>query len=648
MNTEDDFHHRPAWVYLPLVLLFVFLVLSGWQTIADPSFWTRLAEGRAMAASGMPRADTLSFTAADKPWIDANWLYDRILFGLYQAAGAGGVTVLHVLAVAAAFGLAGFAARRWAGPLAFTGAAALAAWVLLPVLQPRPELFCMVFPAFFLFWFARPRSPAASAAVLLPLQVVWANLGAMYLLGPVITLVAAADYLAERRAAAGGAMPDERRRAVSLALLAGALLLACLVNPYGPRLLGATVSAWRDPAQRMFPFWVSPVLGLLGVPPTRHLLTAMLLLGALGLITQKGRLPVTLTALAVFGAFLVIRGVRHLAMFAVLGLPFLALSARATGETLRDLLAGRVGRGLPYETLAAGALAAVLAVSAGFAVSGAALRRAGSLSTFGTGTVDALYPSGAIGLLADEAFPERSIHMPFDGGYLAWARPGRKVFVDSRLGLYGEDFLRLLARFLSGDAGAQTALLRRWKAGAVVLNCLSPGGSASARSLLEDGTRALVYFDGTTAVILPRNPANAGQVERTLLEQPGLALLEQEVRAAEARADAGRRGGVSPRLLGAAQFLGVMERNAEAEAFCRLVLRLLPRASGFRVRMGICQAKQGKWNEAAGTLEEERRAIRENATALFWLSAAYERTGRASAARRVSAELARLSDAARN
>ena len=61
-----------------------------------------------------------------------------------------------------------------------------------------------------------------------------------------------------------------------------------------------------------------------------------LILGAGGLITLQKRLPSMITTLALIGAFLTVRSIGSLHLFAFLAFPFMVLSFNAVSEYLVD------------------------------------------------------------------------------------------------------------------------------------------------------------------------------------------------------------------------------------------------------------------------------------------------------------------------
>jgi len=118
---------------LVLVLLgFTLLTLTGIRTVSSPDIFTHIALGQ----SGSVKTDPLAYTMAGKPWINMNPLYNGFVYLLWSAGGAWLVTLIHVLAVLAAFIMMRRFAKDWGGPLSQGLALLLCARLMLPVFNP--------------------------------------------------------------------------------------------------------------------------------------------------------------------------------------------------------------------------------------------------------------------------------------------------------------------------------------------------------------------------------------------------------------------------------------------------------------------------------------------------------------------------------
>lgn len=218
---------------LALTALFALAVLAP---IRAYDFFWHLATGRWIAEHrALPLTDPFALASERIPWINGEWLFQLLLYGVYAMGGLALVTIVRALAVGAVFSL------RTTTP------AALFLSVLALIggherLDARPSTagaVCLVAAL------ACVRRPAAFIA----LTIVWINVHPSALLAPFLAAFVAigdvAEASAEGIATSGVARPRARDAAIRGALLAGASALALLVNPFGVRGITAPLALMR-------------------------------------------------------------------------------------------------------------------------------------------------------------------------------------------------------------------------------------------------------------------------------------------------------------------------------------------------------------------------------------------------------------------
>jgi tetratricopeptide (TPR) repeat protein len=235
---------------LLLVLLVVVAVLLGCYEMGDTDVWWHLRGGQWTLEHGRPPdLDPFTFGSADKPWIDIHWLYEVVLALAYRAGGVSALVLLAAAVGGLAF-LAVVCARRRQWPAAVAVFCWLPALVLFAFrLDPRPEIFSLLYLGCFLAVLWRAEERPVLAWLLVPLQLLWVNMQGLFVLGPVLLVM----FLAARGArllwqrirpsalplpasesAPGGVLPDaeERRWWKHVGGATAAVVVACLVNPY--------------------------------------------------------------------------------------------------------------------------------------------------------------------------------------------------------------------------------------------------------------------------------------------------------------------------------------------------------------------------------------------------------------------------------
>ena len=231
---------------LLLALLVVVAVLLGCYEMGDSDIWWHLRGGQWTLEHGRPPdLDPFTFGSADKRWIDIHWLYEVVLALTYRAGGVGALVALAAAVGGLAF-LVVLCARRQQWPAAVAVLCWLPALVLFAFrLDPRPEIFSLLYLGCFLAILWRAEERPTWAWLLVPVQLLWVNMQGLFVLGPVLLamfLAARGARLLWRRTRplppvsplprGGVSHADERRWWKHVGGAAVAVLAACLVNPY--------------------------------------------------------------------------------------------------------------------------------------------------------------------------------------------------------------------------------------------------------------------------------------------------------------------------------------------------------------------------------------------------------------------------------
>jgi hypothetical protein len=215
-------------------------ILDG-QGIVDDSRWIHPAPTPA-EAEGMTMPPGAWFDGQGRyRFINANWLSQVVMAGVWRIGGGTGLTLLNVALVGASLGFLGLAMRRWGLGTGAIGAA----WLICGAANferynLRPELFShAIFTA--MLWLlagtAARRTMFAAAA----LQVLAVNLHSYWVFNLAIAAAGAGEAAMRWIGAAirRGDAADPRRRLGMAAAVTAAMAGASVVNPWGLR--GATM-----------------------------------------------------------------------------------------------------------------------------------------------------------------------------------------------------------------------------------------------------------------------------------------------------------------------------------------------------------------------------------------------------------------------
>jgi tetratricopeptide (TPR) repeat protein len=221
-----------------LLVLVAIAFLLGCYEMGDSDVWWHLRGGEWILENGTPpQLDPFTFGSADRVWVDIHWAYEVVLALAYRAGGAGAL-VLLAAAVGAAALLVCLAARRREWPVAVAILAWAPALVLLAFrLDPRPEIFSLLFLGCYLAILWRVEDRPDLVWLLAVVQVLWVNVQGLFILGPILLALFVASHAADQFVGRwrGTLTWDAERRRWWRHVGVGfcAVVLACLVNPYG-------------------------------------------------------------------------------------------------------------------------------------------------------------------------------------------------------------------------------------------------------------------------------------------------------------------------------------------------------------------------------------------------------------------------------
>jgi len=214
--------------------LFGLIALAANVEIKDVDLWLHLAVGKYIVTNfSIPKVDILSCTILNTPWINHEWLFQIIVYSVYNAAGINGLVSLKVWAVFLTFVFLlflGHTREYRIGPIAVLLLVLLVYQLRLTL---RPDIFSIIF---FVFYAAIPISKRWSLWVVALIQIIWTNMHGFFILGPVIISVGFIGEWAKRHVSLPyqwstiGRLSDREYRRIKQILIVS--LLACFVNPH--------------------------------------------------------------------------------------------------------------------------------------------------------------------------------------------------------------------------------------------------------------------------------------------------------------------------------------------------------------------------------------------------------------------------------
>jgi hypothetical protein len=213
------------------VMILAFLLAS--LPAHNSDVWLHLASGRLLAHGQYSfGVDPFAFTTAGVRWVNPSWLYDWLLFVVFQYAGGAALVVgKGVLMALLAWTLMRLSRTTEEGSGWVSAVFTALTLLVLGSWMPLQSICVSYLFLALTLWLLETRLAAKGSRTfaawlpLLPLFALWANLDEWFILGPLTVGLYALGTLLRGREAAGQA------RTLGVVFLAG--LAACLLNPHG-------------------------------------------------------------------------------------------------------------------------------------------------------------------------------------------------------------------------------------------------------------------------------------------------------------------------------------------------------------------------------------------------------------------------------
>jgi hypothetical protein len=476
-----------AWFETRRVLVLVLalgLFAMAARNVTDPDVWWHLRTGQVITQThAFQRTDPFSFTRQGQTWVNHEWLSDVLLYGLYCAAGWGGLIVVFAAMTATALMLV--FVRSPGRPYAAALPLVLGAYASAPSWGVRPQTISLLLASAFLLVLERSEKKAGMLWWSVPLILLWVNLHAEFALG--IALIAL--FLAGEALEAGLGFQEwskVRPRLRNLALATAACLAVVLVNPNGLRMYLYPIETLRSPAmQQYIAEWASPNFHDAKYLPFAFMLLAVLYLLAVARRTVRPR-DLLLLLVMTAGA---LRSVRHIPIFVLVAVPILSGLAESWWHAHRWTLRATTGRSL-QRLIANGVVLAAFLVFGGVRVERVVTHQAKAEAKS--------FPSGAASFLISHHLPGPILNHYNFGGYFIWKLyPDYPVYIDGRADLYGDQYLRDFAQtYYVTDPGWYEPI-QKWGIRTVVL----PPGAPMIVALRLKGVWRQVYSDSQATIL---------------------------------------------------------------------------------------------------------------------------------------------------
>jgi hypothetical protein len=481
----------PALVFT-LLALAVPILLQMPMLNSDGDLARHLRHGHYMLEHGeLIRADPFSFTRSGAPFIGFEY-GSQLLYALAERIGGlPAVAILAGLLIALTYAfLSRFMLNRGVDPLLVCLTVALAIALGADHWMARPHLFSFLAVVLLLEMLEGDRSkPVLRSAVLFG---IWANIHGGFLYGWILIGLYLTGSLGEL--VWGDDRPLWRGRVRYYSTILATAIVVSLLNPYGFALHQHLIGFFGQPFLRdNTAEFASPDFH----DGSGKVFLAVLLLSLLSLMLHRRRptLPRLFVVCAGFAFALI--SVRNIPLFGLTALPILALHMDELWRRLPDP-GGVRGR---FETTAGRAATVLWAIPVGLLAVALALAggRLGSLQLIRDEFDGTVFPVAAVAKARTERLDGRLYNEFVWGGYLLYAWPEQKIYIDGGTDFFGEELFREYGMIKRMEPGWRDRLAKR-DISLALLRRTSP----LAHEIARDGTWSLWYCD-SLAVLLRRS-----------------------------------------------------------------------------------------------------------------------------------------------
>lgn len=429
-----------------LTFLLTAFLLS--RTPIDADLWWHLRAGQEMwAQKSILLTDIFSYTRAGAPWVNAFWLSELLLYGLYSLGRYFALAAFVALLGALTFHLV--SKNLKGNPFVDSFLLLLAVVTAAPIWGPRPQILSFFLVALLDWWLLR--SPRRQW-MLVPFFALWANLHGGWIWGFLLLAAHIAGLFVQSLFQPEERTPLQRQ---ALHLLGWTVLsaLAVSLNPNG-------LALWRLPFQQVnvslqIQEWLSPDFHRVDFHPLLWMLFLLML--AAPFAKKPLNWPQLFKVLGF--AYLTFVAQRNIALFAITAAPLLSEWIQAFIESL-PRRESRPAQDLDprLTSILNGVLIVVLSLAV-----------LGNLFLISQPErVDENYPVAAVRWMQVHQ-PEGRLFNSYNwGGYLLWTLPETPVFIDGRADLYGDDILNQWHAVVNADKDA-LPLLDQWDVKVVLL-----------------------------------------------------------------------------------------------------------------------------------------------------------------------------------
>jgi len=593
------------------ILLFLFIILIyalSIHQIVDNDVFLHIKTGEYILKNrAVPSVDIFSYTIKGRPWLNNQWFADIVFYILYSILNINGLILFKASVICAAFLIMLFTYyKRNEYSWFYFFIAALAVISSSGRFIVRPENFTLLFIAILLYIFNKQRSLLFLVPII---QVFWVNMHGGFILGLALTALFVAGETLESRLPYFRKYPPEAKKGKPwpLFLLLAAVFSACLINPYGYKVILNTLPFAQSRFLRScilewLPSFLNISMNRLDVMVA---FASLIILSTVTFILNIKKAKPFLSMCLLMFLYLAISARRNIALFSIIAPVFIGLAITQIMDSCPSNFRRML---LKSKSLINASLAVSLCILIYLVVANIYYTRIGVPQNFGLGISEVQEPVGACDFIRDNKIKGKLFNDYDFGAYIIYALyPQLKVFIDGRIDTYGAGFyLRDYEAFFNDSEGIFKDANNKY---GIDIFLLKMGKDNPIKpELLKDANYRLVYFDRASLIFLKDSAQNKDVIKQYAIDTSDTRKLEDYVL---------RRGGPHTRSYGF-DFLSRLLGGLSSKYYYPLA----------EYQLGIFYRDIGAFELSREQFEEGIRVFPENKILRYELGNLYFRSGR--------------------
>ena len=460
----------------------IYIVLLAVRTISSPSFWSHLAQTNF--------SDGVISYLQPNDYVNTSYLYDWLLNQVWNIGGAELVISLNAIGLLLSFLLLLKLSKQYGDCFSKSLALIISGLLIFKTIDVSPIPLMMIMVSSFLILLSKNNKTKFDYTILIFLQILWTNLHSSFLLGPILVI----GFLVQE-------FIDSKQHTLSIKKYVLLLLILIFSTFINPNFIASYEQIFKI-INNYNPIYYSSLIynSFSSAESINYTLFLVAVIGVLGLIFSKKKLPLSLTIFSIIGFIFAFSHPINNPLFVVLSFPIIVFSIESIKLRLFNIFQLSNSKFIDYITYISILVFTIFLIIN--LVNNKSYLAYGSCSNFGYGISNSFIcndlPSPLQKLISNKEI--KIVNQSSDGGYIAYTF-NRKCFLDYKKGIYSPDIIDEFNSLLYANEDAYTNFITKYNPDIFILNALNKSTHRGLITLINTEKWNLIYFDGITLIL---------------------------------------------------------------------------------------------------------------------------------------------------